>query len=106
MAGAEYGPRQPSPHDEPLHPLELPTPLKEWLREQPLACLMQETDIGTVFLVKAPARDIQSLRGTIPIRFVHELYAQPTAPVIRTVVTLYDRPQNPLAIETFTNVED
>src|SRR3989442_834601 len=92
--------------DEPLHPLELPPPLREWLRDQTYACLLQETDQGSIFICKAPAPDIQSLRGPIPIHFRYELYQQPTAPVIRTVVRLYDQPQHPLALETFSNVED
>jgi hypothetical protein len=30
----------------------------------------------------------------------------PAAPVIRTVLSLYDRPQHPLKLESFINIED
>jgi hypothetical protein len=83
-----------------------PLPLAEFLRAHTYACLLQETDQRSVFICKAPAPEIQTLRGPIPIHVRYELYQQPTAPVIRTVVRLYDRPQNPLALECFTNVED
>ncbi|MDO8673423.1 MAG: hypothetical protein Q7O66_18605 [Dehalococcoidia bacterium] len=67
---------------------------------------MQETDIGTVFIIKAPSREIQSLRGHLPIQVRHELYTHPAAPVIRTVVTFYVPPDRPLAFEVFTNIQD
>ncbi|GAA5154349.1 hypothetical protein GCM10023321_26020 [Pseudonocardia eucalypti] len=35
----------------------------------------------------------------------HELFSHPAAPVIRTVLTLYDQPGRPLALETFINAE-
>jgi hypothetical protein len=67
---------------------------------------MQETDQGTAFVVKLPARDIDSARGTVRIHLRHELYKHPAAPVIRTVLVIYDQPEAPLAMETFTNIED
>jgi hypothetical protein len=57
-------------------------------------------------ILKAPRRELLSLRGRVLIRVRHELYEHPNAPVIRTVVTFYDRPENPLAVETFTNVAE
>lgn len=56
--------------------------------------------------MKIPDGDIQTLSGRVPIRVRHELFTHPLAPVIRMVVTIYDRPHNPLALETFINVED
>ncbi|MCL5959442.1 MAG: hypothetical protein M1358_09025 [Chloroflexi bacterium] len=67
---------------------------------------MHGTDHGTAFVVKAPIQEIHSIRGRVPIHFRHELYEHPAAPVIRTVVRVYDQPDNPLALETFTNIED
>lgn len=93
-------------HGEPIDPSPLPEPLADFLKDRPLACLMYGTDQGTVFVVKAPAHEIQSVRGWVPIHFRHELYEHPAAPVIRTVIRIYDQPQHPLALETFTNVED
>ena len=91
---------------EPHRPTPLPPDLAEFLRTQEMACLMQATDQGTAFVIKAPAREIRSARGTVPIRVSHALYDHPAAPVIRTVVGLHDRPDSRLDFETFTNIAD
>jgi len=101
--------REPSnrPGSEPLTPVPLTPELADFLRTQSgITCLTQASDRGTLYVVKAPEREIASLRGTFPIRFRHELHDHPAAPVIRTVITLYDNPRRPLALETFTNVGD
>jgi hypothetical protein len=64
------------------------------------------TDKGTVLVVKLPRADIRSARGTVPVQIRHELYEHPAAPVIRTITTIYDRPNNPIRLETFTNAAD
>jgi hypothetical protein len=87
-------------------PNELPPELAAFLKTQAYACLTHPTDQGTVLIIKVPAHEIQSVRGTIPIRMAHELYEHPAAPVIRLRLTLYDQPATPLALETFINVED
>src|SRR5712691_10183467 len=87
-------------------PNELPPELAEFLRGQEFACVTQATDRGTVFVVKAPAREIQSLRGRVPIHLSQELYDHPNAPVIRLVFTISDQPERPLALETCVHVED
>lgn len=84
-----------------LHP-----DLAEFLKHRDFACVTHPTDMGTVFVVKAPGKDIDSVRGRVPIELNHELYNHPAAPVIRTVMRIYDEPERPLALETFTNVED
>ena len=94
------------PNGEPLNPSPLPPELAEFLKDQPVACLLHETDRGTVFVIKVPARDIESVRGRVPIHLRHELYDHPASPVIRTVLTVYDDPDRPLALETFTNIQD
>jgi hypothetical protein len=91
---------------EPLKPSPLPEDLAEFLRDKDVACLMQATDQGTAFVIKLPSDDIASARGTVPIQMRHELYAHPAAPVIRSILVLYDQPDRPLALETFTNIED
>jgi hypothetical protein len=91
---------------EPLEPSPLPKELAEFLRDKDVACLMQGTDQGTTFVLKLPTPDIESARGRFAIRLRHELYAHPAAPVIRTLLILYDQPERPLALETFTNIED
>jgi hypothetical protein len=98
---------QPDKHSsEPLAPSPLPAELAEFLRDTEVACLMQETDQGMAFVIKLPTRDIDSARGTVPIHLRHELYEHPAAPVIRTVLVIYDQPEAPLALETFTNIQD
>jgi hypothetical protein len=93
----------PGPEREPN---ALPKELADFLKERPFACITQATDQGTVLVVKAPNREIQSIRGRVPIRVVHELFSHPAAPVIRMTVRIYDQARNPLALETFINVED
>ena len=46
------------------------------------------------------------MQGRVPIRVRHALYVHPAAPVIRTVLRIYDRPRTPLAFETFSNIAD
>lgn len=93
----------PGPEGEPN---ALPKELADFLKERPFACVTQATDQGTVLVVKAPNREIQSLRGRVPIHVSHELFNHPAAPVIRITVRIFDQPRNPLALETFINVED
>ncbi len=57
-------------------------------------------------VLKAPLQDIESVRGVVPIGLQHALYDCPTAPVIRMLTTIYDRPGQPLKFETFVNVGD
>jgi hypothetical protein len=94
--------------DGPLVPVALPESLAAFLRADPQTylALFHGADVGTLLIVKAPATEIDGLRGTVPIGVRHELYAHPAAPVVRTVVSFVDQPQNPLRLETFTNVDD
>ncbi len=88
----------------PARPSSLPPDLADFLRNQTLACLTHPTDRGTVLVIKAPGREIESVRGRVPISISHELYDHPSAPVIRMVTTIYDQPETPLAFEMFVNV--
>ena len=101
----ERAANRPHPSD-PLRPSPLPPDLAEFLREQTFASMLWPTDQGTVFVIKAPGADIETTRGRVQIGVRHELYECPTAPVIRVAVTIYDRPDSQLAVETFINVED
>lgn len=92
---------------EPASPVPLPEELAEFLREQePFACVTQATDQGTAFIIKAPAHEIASVRGRVPIRVAHSLFDHPQAPVIRTVIGIYDQPERPLKLESFINIAD
>lgn len=99
----EKGPRDVS--GEPQRQIPLLPELAEFLRRQEIACVMQPTTRGTAFVIKLAGREIASVAGRVPIHLRHELYSHPAAPVIRTVLTVYDQPERPLAIETFTNAE-
>jgi hypothetical protein len=90
----------------PDRPNQLPPELAGFLRQHRYAALLHPTDLGTALIVKAPGHDIASVRGYVPIRLSHELYAHPDSPVIRMVARIYDRPEHPLAFENFVNVGD
>jgi len=85
---------------------ELPAELAEFLGRAEYAMLTHATDQGTVFVVKAPGREIRSIAGRVPFRITHELHQHELAPVIRTVVRIYDQPDRPLALESFINVDE
>src|SRR5690348_4905572 len=91
---------------EPIVPIPLTPDLAAFLRTQDVACLMHETNEGTAHVIKLPAAEIDSVRGRVPIQVRHELYAHPAAPVIRSVITIYDQPARPLALETMTNIAE
>src|SRR3954464_389113 len=99
---------RPSHHESrPDHPSELPPEMAEFLKDQPIAALLHGTENqGTVLIVKAPRQEIRSVRGPVPIELTHELYQHPTAPVVRMVTRIHDRPDSSLSLETFINVED
>ena len=91
---------------EPVFPTPLTTELSAFLKDKDTACLTQATVDGAVYVVKLPASEIVSMRGRVPIRFQHELYQHEAAPVIRTVISIYDKPNQPMKLETYTNVAD
>jgi len=104
MAG---GPERDPHRSDPFIPVELTPELADFLRRQTgFACVTQATSEGTAYVIRAPAADLVTLRGTMPIGLRHELYEHPSAPVIRTVLTIVDRPQHPLTLETFINVAE
>lgn len=89
---------------EPEHPTPLPAELAIFLRTQECTGLLHGSDQGTAMVIKAPAVEIASVRGRVPVGVRHALYTPPTAPVIQTVVSIYDQPDRPLVLETFTNI--
>jgi hypothetical protein len=95
------------PSREPFHPTPLPDELVEFLKEKPdYLCLPHGTNLGTIFLIKAPAVEIAAMPNPVRISVQHGLFEHPQAPVIRTVIRIYDKPDAPLALESFTNVDD
>ena len=83
-----------------------PAELDDFLRQQRYACVTQATNRGTAYIVKTPDSDVATLTGSLPIWVRHQLYEHPSAPVIRTVIRLYDRPRTPLCLESFINIAD
>jgi len=90
---------------EPLYPSPLPPEMTEFFRDYDYACLAEVSDHGTVFIIKAPIQDILSCWGNVPIQVQHQLYKHFAAPVIRSLITIYDQ-ADPLAFETFYNIMD
>jgi hypothetical protein len=85
----------------------LPSTLATFLNSAgPAVALYHATDTGTALLAKLPVADITRIRGPVPMHLAHLLYQHPRAPVLRSVLTIYDDPRQPLALETFTNVAD
>jgi len=102
----EKDPRRPH-RSEPLHPTPLLPEIADFLRDQPShGCLTAATDQGTAYLIKAPDHEIESARALVPWQVRHELFEHPQAPVIRTVISIYDVPDQPLQFETFCNIDD
>jgi len=107
MPTQEDRPGQSSSDSEPRFPVALTPELADFLRrQQGYVCVTQATSEGTVYLLRVPGHELASLRGTMPIGLRHELYEHPSAPVIRTVLTIVDQPQRPLRVETFCNVAE
>jgi hypothetical protein len=100
----EQNPRE--QQQNPRHHPELPDELVEAIASEEYACVTAPTDEGTIFVVKAPGAEITRLSGIMPVEVRHELYAAATAPVIRTLLILYDDPHAPFALETYINIGD
>jgi hypothetical protein len=92
--------------ERPQIPLELPTALAEFLKDQDTACLTQATDLGTAIIAKLHTEDIESIRGIIPIIMSQQLYPHPLAPVLRLMFTFLDHPDAPLTLDTYLNIDD
>lgn len=90
----------------PPEAVALPADLTAFLRGQEFAALWHAADIGSLLVLKAPEPDLETLGGPVLIGLVHELWRHPAAPVVRSLVTLHDRPDSALRLETFTNVAD
>jgi hypothetical protein len=56
-----------------------------------------------VYVIKAPGEQLARLPTRVPVRVQHELWNPPTAPVIRTVLSIHDQPDSALMMEVFTN---
>lgn len=104
--GEEGEPHRGQGEQSRLQPFELSEDLAKFLATQPVACLMHETNQGTAHVIKLLSEEIASVQGRVPILARHELYAHPKAPGIRTVLTIYDQPERPQALETMTNTAE
>lgn len=84
----------------------LPSELAAYLKDHEYAALLHGTDHGSIYICKAPCREIDQLRGPLPVGLTHSLYEHLNAPVIQSVIRLYDQPQSHLALESYVNVAD
>src|SRR3954454_4291624 len=107
MSHPEGSPGPFRPDNQPFVPIALPPELRDFLaRTGDFACLAQATSDGTAYVIKTPSLELPNLRGTYPIGVRHELYEHPAAPVIRTVLSLHDRPGAAFKLESFVNVAE
>jgi hypothetical protein len=108
MARLEYpGAPEPGGHPYETNNVILAPELADFLRSaEPYVALLHATDRGTGFIAKLPAFEIRAVQGPVPMHLNHQLFDLPAAPVIRTVLTIFDRPTDPLFLEAFTNVAD
>lgn len=88
-------------------PRSLPPVLAGFLRNQEYALLLVDTTDGAVLVLKAPDRDIDAIRGPVPILVRWELYRYPTGPIIRLVLVARTNDAGAeLVLETFCNPGD
>jgi hypothetical protein len=85
---------------------ELPADLADFLREPTFACVPELTDRGAILVAKAPGVLIDEMPVRVPILLTSQLYRHPAAPVVRLVTAIYDRPYDPLKLESFLNVQN
>jgi hypothetical protein len=102
---SEHEPRRRRHSTEPRHPIALPADLARFLIDQPgYTCVFAGSDQGTMHIITVPSRDLPTVRGRFPIEVRHELHRHPASPVVRTIISLYDQPEQALRVETFTNI--
>lgn len=95
--------------DQSLRSFELPEETKEFLRQtgpEEYVMITGAFEHGVVHIVKTPGADIEGMHANVPMEIIHELHEAPEAPVIRSVVKIYDDLRRPLALEAFTNVRN
>lgn len=86
-------------------PTALPPEIRAVFARSGPGCLAAETDAGVVHLCHAPDADIQSFRHK-PAGYRWQLLRMPTAPLIRLLVHIHDRPADPYRFESFLHVGD
>ena len=82
----------------------LPPDLDTFLRPRTYAMLTLGSSIGTVIVIKAPSKDIDTCRGRRKIEISYELYEYPGGPVLRMILRILDK-SGPLVMETFCNAD-
>jgi hypothetical protein len=86
-------------------PLALPPDLHAFLSTQEYALLFTATSDGAVLILKAPAEDIDAIRGRVPVLVRYELYRYTAGPIVRLVLGVNGDPFQ-LVWETFINPAD
>lgn len=83
----------------------LPPDLAAFLREQDYCCLpTPSAGGGTCLIVKMPTVRLGEMTMPVPVQIKFMTYHCATSPVIRTILVVNDRPNDPLYLEFFTNV--
>lgn len=85
--------------------IPLPPDLTAFLRDHEYALLFSATSDGAVLVLKAPAEDIDAIRGPVPVLVRYELYRYTAGPIVRLVIAVNGNPVS-LVWETFINPAD
>ena len=83
----------------------LPADVRQLLLAQPgPLCTSLLINEQAAIVVKAPRATCEGLRGPIPIGYRPEAGFYPSGAVIRLVLDFFDKPDDPLGLDTFLNV--
>jgi hypothetical protein len=85
--------------------IPLPPDLTAFLRDHEYALLFSATSDGAVLVLKAPAEDIDAIRGPVPVLVRYELYRYTAGPIVRLVLAVNGNTVS-LVWETFINPAD
>jgi hypothetical protein len=83
----------------------LPKEVRGVFGDSGYGCMAVETDLDVVHVCHAPDIDIVGFHGK-PITYRWELIKMPSAPLIRLVFAIHDRPGDPFRFESFLNVAE
>ena len=81
------------------------SPLLQFLKERPYACVTEDAGSETVLVVKIPGTRIRSLDSESSIYISHEVFEHEAGPVIR-IVTNFRAVDAPFSMETFVDIAD
>lgn len=83
----------------------MPEQMKEAFRKIGYGYIPEWTDRGCTMFVRSDRQTIEATRN-VPYSIKIELYEVAQCPLIRVLTTVYDRPEDPLIMECFLNIQD